>query len=139
MKEIKRIVKLHLYAGSADPAMVGKDLAPTGVNLLQFCKEYNELTRQNTGLMIPAEVTVFEDRSYKIRLKTPPTSFLLKKYAKIEKGAAKPGHTMVGSISQEDLKKIAEIKLADMNTTKLESVIRMIEGTAKNMGITIQD
>ncbi|MFU1794329.1 50S ribosomal protein L11 [Paenibacillus azoreducens] len=136
-KEVKRIVKLELEAGKANPARVGKDLAPTGINLLQFCTQYNEMTKGKPGLVIPAEIKVYEDRSFEILLKTPPASFLLKKFAGVDKGAAKPGSMVVGSITQEQLRQIAEIKLPDLNTTSLESAMKIIAGTAKNMGIRI--
>ncbi|GAA5347074.1 50S ribosomal protein L11 [Planifilum fimeticola] len=138
-KNVIRKLKLELEAGKANPAKVGKDLAPTGINLLAFCQKYNELTAGQQGLIIPAEITVFEDRSFTIRTKTPPTAFLLKRAAGIEKGAARPGHEIVATLSRKDLEKIAEIKLPDLNTNRLESAVKMIEGTARNMGIRIAD
>lgn len=137
MKPVKRTVKLNLEAGKANPAKVGKDLAPIGINLIGFCNQYNELTKHQAGLVIPAEITVYEDRSFDISLKTPPAAFLLKKYAGIEKGAAKPGSETAGSITREQLRKIAEIKLPDLNTVEIESAMKIIAGTAKNMGIRI--
>ncbi|PRX39014.1 LSU ribosomal protein L11P [Planifilum fimeticola] len=138
-KNVIRKLKLELEAGKANPAKVGKDLAPTGINLLAFCQKYNELTAGQQGLIIPAEITVFEDRSFTIRTKTPPTAFLLKRAAGIEKGAARPGHEIVATLSRKDLEKIAEIKLPDLNTNRLENAVKMIEGTARNMGIRIAD
>lgn len=138
-KNVIRRLKLELEAGKANPAKVGKDLAPTGINLLAFCQKYNELTAGQQGMIIPAEVTVFEDRSFVLRTKTPPTSFLLKRSAGIEKGAARPGHETVATLSRKDLEKIAEIKLPDLNTNRLENAVKMIEGTARNMGIRIAD
>ncbi|MFS8513025.1 MAG: 50S ribosomal protein L11 [Planifilum fulgidum] len=138
-KNVIRKLKLELEAGKANPAKVGKDLAPTGINLLAFCQKYNELTAGQQGLIVPAEITVFEDRSFTIRTKTPPTAFLLKRAAGIEKGASRPGHETVATLSREDLEKIAEVKLPDLNTTRLESAMKMIEGTARNMGIRIVD
>lgn len=138
-KSVIRNLKLELEAGKANPAKVGKDLAPTGINLLAFCQKYNELTAGQQGLVIPAEITVYEDRSFTIRTKTPPTAFLLKRAAGIEKGASRPGHETVATLSREDLEKIAEVKLPDLNTTRLESAVKMIEGTARNMGIRIVD
>lgn len=138
-KSVIRNLKLELEAGKANPAKVGKDLAPTGINLLAFCQKYNELTAGQQGLVIPAEITVYEDRSFTIRTKTPPTAFLLKRAAGIEKGASRPGHETVATLSREDLEKIAEVKLPDLNTTRLESAMKMIEGTARNMGIRIVD
>lgn len=138
-KSVIRNLKLELEAGKANPAKVGKDLAPTGINLLAFCQKYNELTAGQQGLVIPAEITVYEDRSFTIRTKTPPTAFLLKRAAGIEKGTSRPGHETVATLSREDLEKIAEVKLPDLNTTRLESAMKMIEGTARNMGIRIVD
>ncbi|GAA0382251.1 50S ribosomal protein L11 [Bacillus horti] len=139
MKAIKRTLRLDLEAGKANPAKVGKDLAPTGINLLGFCNQYNEMSKGQMGLVIPAEITVYEDRSFDIKLKTPPAAFLLKKYAGVEKGAAKPGSQIVGSITQDQLRQIAEIKLPDLNTIELESAMKIIAGTAKNMGIRIEE
>ncbi|GIP34657.1 50S ribosomal protein L11 [Paenibacillus sp. J2TS4] len=138
-KEVIRIVKLALEAGKANPARVGKDLAPTGIHLMQFCTQYNELTKGKLGQIVPAEIKVYEDRSFDITLKTPPASFLLKQYAGIQKGSATPGRTVVGSITRDQLRQIAEIKLPDLNTTSLESAMRIIAGTAKNMGVRIED
>ncbi len=138
-KNVIRRLKLELEAGKANPAKVGKDLAPTGINLLAFCQKYNELTAGQQGMIIPAEVTVFEDRSFVLRTKTPPTAFLLNRAAGIEKGAARPGHETVATLSRKDLEKIAEIKLPDLNTNRLENAVKMIEGTARNMGIRIAD
>lgn len=137
-KAIARKLKLELEAGKANPAKVGKDLAPTGINLLQFCNQYNEMTKGQTGQIIPAEITVFEDRTFSVNLKTPPVAFLLKKYAGVEKGAAKPGSETVGAVTREQLRIIAEIKLPDLNTTNVENAMKMIEGTARNMGIRIE-
>ncbi|CAH0120242.1 MULTISPECIES: 50S ribosomal protein L11 [unclassified Paenibacillus] len=139
MKAVKRIVKLDLEAGKANPAKVGKDLAPAGINLLGFCNQYNEMTKSQTGFVIPAEITVYEDRSFDIKLKTPPAAFLLKKYAGVARGAAKPGSETVGSITRDELRKIAEIKLPDLNTVDIESAMKTIAGTAKNMGIRIEE
>nr|WP_249261009.1 50S ribosomal protein L11 [Virgibacillus pantothenticus] len=139
MKHVTKMIKLELEAGEANPAKVGKDLAPTGINLLQFCKVYNERTKGKSGEIIPAEITIYEDRTFSIQLKTPPAAFLLKKYATITKGANTTGHQQVGMITQAQLKKIAEIKLPDLNTTRIESAMKMIAGTAKSMGIRIED
>lgn len=136
-KNAIRKLKLNLEAGKANPAKVGKDLAPTGINLVTFCQKYNELTERQQGLIIPAEITVFEDRSFSIQTKTPPTAFLLRRAAGIDKGAGRPGHEIVATLSREDLHRIAEIKLPDLNTTRMESAVKMIEGTARSMGIKI--
>ncbi|QKG85512.1 50S ribosomal protein L11 [Kroppenstedtia pulmonis] len=137
-KPVKRRLRIKLEAGQANPAKVGKDLAPTGINLLQFCQQYNDMTKAQTGEIIPAEITVYEDRSFHVKLKTPPTSYLLRQYAGIAKGAAKPGSETVGSITQKQLRKIAEIKLPDLNTADVNNAMSMIVGTAKNMGIRIE-
>jgi large subunit ribosomal protein L11 len=138
-KELKRVMKLELEAGKANPARIGKDLAPTGINLMQFCSQYNELTKGKIGQVVPAEIKIYEDRSFEILLKTPPASFLLKQYAGISKGSATPGKAVAGSITTEQLREIAKIKLPDLNTTDVESAMRIIAGTAKNMGILVED
>lgn len=137
-KIIKRKLTINLEAGKANPAKVGKDLAPMGINLLQFCNQYNDMTKGQAGQIIPAVITVYEDRKFDVKLKTPPASFLLKKYAGVEKGAAKPSSETVGSITRAQLREIAEIKLPDLNTTRVESAMKIIAGTAKNMGIRIE-
>src|SRR5690606_40456655 len=124
-KNVIRRLKLELEAGKANPAKVGKDLAPTGINLLAFCQKYNELTAGQQGMIIPAEVTVFEDRSFVLRTKTPPTAFLLKRSAGIEKGAARPGHETVATLSRKDLEKIAEIR-SEEHTSELQSREKLV-------------
>jgi large subunit ribosomal protein L11 len=137
-KKLVAIVKLALPAGKATPAPpVGPALGQHGANIAGFCKEYNARTADQVGLIIPVEISVFEDRSYTFILKTPPASVLIAKAAKITKGSAQPNKLKVGSITYEQLKEIAEIKLPDLNTTKLESALIIVEGTAKNMGISI--
>ena len=136
--KIKRKLTLELEAGKANPGKVGRFLAPTGVNLLQFCNEYNDITKDKAGQIIPAEITVYENRTFSIKLKTPPTAFLLKKYAGIEKGAAKPNVQTVGTITKDQLREIAEIKFPDLNAATIESAMKTIEGTARNMGIRIK-
>lgn len=130
---------LNLPAGEINPAIIGKDLAPTGINLVKFVNQYNDMTKTEIGNIIPAKVTVYDDQSFVINLKTPPTAFLIKKAAGIEKGAQKSGHEIVGSITRKDLEKIAQTKLPDLNTTNLTGAMRMIEGTARNMGVSIID
>jgi large subunit ribosomal protein L11 len=137
-KKLVAIVKLALSAGKATPAPpVGPALGQHGANIAGFCKEYNARTADQLGLIIPVEISVFEDRSYTFILKTPPASVLIAKAAKITKGSAQPNKLKIGSITYEQLKEIAQIKLPDLNTTKLESALRIVEGTAKNMGISI--
>jgi large subunit ribosomal protein L11 len=139
-KKITALIKLALPAGKATPAPpVGPALGQHGVNIAAFCKEYNARTGDKVGLIIPVEISVYEDRSYKFILKTPPASVLLANAAKIKKGSAIPNKTRVGSITQAQLEEIATIKLPDLNTTKLSSALKIVEGTARNMGIAIID
>lgn len=139
-KKITALIKLALPAGKATPAPpVGPALGQHGVNIAAFCKEYNAKTDDKTGLIIPVEISVYEDRSYTFILKTPPASVLLANAAKIKKGAKTPGQEIVGSITTTQLKEIANIKLPDLNTTKLTSAMKIVEGTARNMGISIVD
>nr|QBS14278.1 large subunit ribosomal protein L11 [Gonyostomum semen] len=137
-KKLVAIVKLALPAGKATPAPpVGPALGQHGVNIAGFCKEYNARTADQIGLIIPVEISVFEDRSYNFILKTPPTSVLIAKAVKIPKGSSQPNKLKVGSIKYDELIEIAKIKLPDLNTTKLESALKIVEGTAKNMGISV--
>lgn len=139
-KKVKAIIKLQIPAGQANPAPpVGPSLAPHGLNLGEFCQRFNDLTKSQTGWIIPVEVKIFEDRTYELKLKKPPASELLKKAAGIEKGSGEPNKNKVGKISRSELRKIAEQKLSDLNTDNIESAERIIEGTAKQMGITIED
>ncbi|CAM9089779.1 unnamed protein product [Discosporangium mesarthrocarpum] len=139
-KKITSIIKLALPAGKAVPAPpVGPALSQHGVNIAAFCKEYNAKTADQGDLIIPVEISVYEDRSYTFILKTPPASVLLTKATNIKKGAADPKKQIVASITKEELIKIAEIKLPDLNTTNLQSAVKIISGTAKSMGISIVD
>jgi large subunit ribosomal protein L11 len=139
-KKIVAVVKLALKAGKATPAPpVGPALGQHGVNIALFCKEYNARTADKGDLIIPVEISVYADRSFSFILKTPPASVLLKVNLQIKKGSAKPNKIKVGSISRKGLEEIARIKMPDLNTDNIDSAIRIIEGTAKNMGITIQD
>ena len=138
-KKIKAIIKLQISGGQATPAPpVGPALAPQGLNLKEFCDKFNQLTKNQIGFTIPVEVTVFEDRTYDLRLKTPPASDLLRKAAGIEKGSGEPNKKKVGKVTREQLRKIAEQKLPDLNTEDIEQAMKIIEGTAKNMGIEIE-
>ncbi len=140
VKKITALIKLALPAGKATPAPpVGPALGQHGVNIAAFCKEYNARTQEKTGLIIPVEISVFEDRSYTFILKTPPASVLLANAAKIKQGSSTPNKITVGSITKTQLEEIATIKLPDLNTSKLKSAMRIVEGTAKNMGISIVD
>ena len=139
-KEIETYVKLQVPAGQASPSPpVGPALGQHGVNIAAFCKEYNAKTTDKAGLIIPVEISVYEDRSYTFILKTPPASVLLVNAAKIKKGSSAPNLINVGSITKVQLEEIANIKLPDLNTTKLESAMKIVEGTARNMGISIVD
>ena len=139
-KKITAIIKLALPAGKAMPSPpVGPALSPHGVNIAAFCKEYNSRTADKGNLIIPVEISVYQDRSYTFILKTPPASVLLLKAANIKKGASEPNKKMVASISSKNLEEIAQIKLPDLNTKNLSSAIKIVKGTASNMGISIID
>lgn len=137
-KKIKTIIKLQISAGQATPAPpVGPALAPHGLNIMEFCQKFNDLTKSQSGWQIPVEVTVYEDRTYDLKMKQPPASELLKKAAGLEKGSGSPNKNKVGKISKADLKRIAEQKMPDLNADSIEAAMKIIEGTAKNMGIEI--
>ena len=139
-KKVTGLIKLALPAGKATPAPpVGPALGQHGVNIAAFCKEYNAKTTDKTGLIIPVEISVYEDRSYTFILKTPPASVLLANAAKIKKGSSTPNRITVGSVTKAELEEIAQTKLPDLNTTKISSAIKIVEGTARNMGISIAD
>jgi large subunit ribosomal protein L11 len=139
-KKVKAIVKLNVTAGKANPAPpIGPALAGHGINIMQFCKEYNARTQNKTGEIIPAEITVFTDGSFTFILKSPPTAELLKKAAGVEKGSDMPNRNKVATISRDKIREIAEIKMKDMNANDIENAMRQIEGTARNMGITVKD
>lgn len=138
-KKVKALVKLQIPAGKANPAPpVGPALGQYGVNIMQFCKAYNEKTAKQTGDIVPVEITIYEDRTFTFVTKTPPTSSLLLKAAGIEKGSGQPNKVKVAKVSKEKVMEIAKIKLPDLNTTTLESAVRSVEGTARNMGIEVQ-
>ena len=139
-KKVKAIVKLNVTAGKANPAPpIGPALAGHGINIMQFCKEYNARTQNKIGEIIPAEITVFTDGSFTFILKSPPTAELIKKAAGVEKGSDMPNRNKIATISREKIREIAEIKMKDMNANDIENAMRQIEGTARNMGITIKD
>ena len=139
-KKVTALIKLALPAAKATPAPpVGPALGQHGVNIAGFCKEYNAKTSDKVGLIIPVEISVYEDRSYTFLLKTPPASVLLAKAANVTKGSSTPNQVNVGSITRSQLEEIATIKLPDLNTTKLTSAVKVVEGTARNMGISIVD
>ncbi|HEY4525801.1 MAG TPA: 50S ribosomal protein L11 [Candidatus Paceibacterota bacterium] len=138
-KEIKTVIKIQLDAGKANPAPpVGTALGPHGVNIADFCKQFNEATKDMTGDVVPAEITIYADRSFTFKLKTPPVSALLKQAAKVDKGAANPLKDKVGTVSKSQVKEIAERKMIDLNTENIEAAMKIVEGTARSMGITIE-
>jgi len=138
-KKIKTVIKLQIPAGKANPAPpVGPALGQYGLNIMAFCKEYNERTSKQAGSIIPVEITVFEDRSFTFITKTPPTTDLLKKALGIEKGASSSGHEEVGKLSRAQLREIAQLKAKDLNAITTEGAERIIEGTARSMGIKIE-
>ena len=138
-KKITAFVKLALAAGKATPAPpVGPALGQHGLNIAGFCKEYNARTADKAGLIIPVKITVYDDRSYSFVLKSPPASVLLAKYANVKKGASAPNKENIGKVTLDQVKEIAELKKADLNTRDIEKAVLIIKGTAKNMGITVE-
>jgi large subunit ribosomal protein L11 len=139
-KKIVAVIKLALNAGKANPAPpVGPALGQHGVNIMMFCKEYNAKTADQVGMVIPVEISVFEDRSFTFVLKTPPASVLIRKAAKIERGSNEPNKKKVGSITKTQLQEIAQTKLPDLNANDINAAMKIVEGTAKNMGVTISE
>ncbi|MUL37011.1 50S ribosomal protein L11 [Gloeocapsopsis dulcis] len=139
-KKIVAVIKLALTAGKANPAPpVGPALGQHGVNIMMFCKEYNARTADQAGTVIPAEISVFEDRSFTFVLKTPPASVLICKAAGIERGSNEPNKKKVGKISQAQLQEIAQTKMPDLNANDIEAAMKIVAGTAKNMGVTVVD
>lgn len=139
-KKIAKMIKLQIPAGKATPAPpVGTVLGPAGINLTEFCTKYNDATRDKMGDILPVEISVYEDRSFDFVIKTPPAAFLLKKYAKINKGSSKGSSETVATITRAQLREIAEIKLPDLNAYDVEGAMKIVEGTARNMGIKIVD
>lgn len=138
-KKVSRVIKLQIPAGRANPSPpVGTVLGPAGVNLMDFCNKYNEATKDKMGDIVPVEITVYEDKSFTFVLKTPPVSDLLKKAANITKGSTKGKKEIIGKVSKEDVKRIAEIKLEDLNAYDIESAMKSVEGSALNMGIEVK-
>ena len=137
-KKIRTVLTLQLPAGKATPAPpVGTALGPHGINIVEFCKTYNERTAAQSGQVIPAQITIFEDRSFTFILKTPPAADLLRKAAGVEKGAATTGREKVGSVTRSQIREIAEVKMADLNAVDIEGASKIIEGTARSMGIEV--
>ena len=139
-KKVVAVIKLALSAGKANPAPpVGPALGQHGVNIMMFCKEYNARTADQAGLVIPVEISVFEDRSFTFILKTPPASVLIQKAAGIAKGSGEPNKTKVGKITTAQLREIAQTKLPDLNANDIDAAMKIVAGTARNMGVTISD
>ncbi len=137
-KKVVSQIRLQLQAGKATPAPpVGTALGPKGVNIMEFCKRFNAQTADKAGMLLPVVITVYEDRSFTFIVKTPPASFLLKKAAGLDKGAQEPGRKIVGKVTKKQIEEIARTKMPDLNTTDLEAAMRIIEGTAKSMGIEV--
>ena len=138
-KKVIGQIKLQIPAGKATPAPpVGPALGQAGVNIMGFCKEFNARTQEQAGLIIPVVISVYEDRSFTFVTKTPPAAVLLKKAAKIDKGSGEPNKTKVAKVSSDQVKEIAELKMEDLNAADIEAAMRMVEGTARSMGITVE-
>ena len=138
--QVTEVIKLQSPAGKATPAPpVGTVLGPAGINLQEFCTKYNDATKDKMGDILPVEIKIFEDRSFDFVIKTPPAAFLIKKYAKVKSGSKKGSKETVGSLTKEQIKEIATIKLPDLNCYTVEEAIKIVTGTAKNMGITVEE
>lgn len=139
-KEVVKKIKLQIPAGKATPAPpVGTVLGPAGINLQEFCTKYNDATREHMGDILPVEISVYDDRSFDFVIKTPPAAFLIKKAAKVNKGASKSGSEVAGKITKAQLREIAETKLPDLNAYTVEEAMKIVAGTARNMGIEVED
>ncbi|MGQ0641638.1 MAG: 50S ribosomal protein L11 [Gemmatimonadaceae bacterium] len=139
-KKVTGFVKLQIPAGAANPAPpVGTALGPQGINIMAFCKEFNSRTQSQPGMILPVEVTIYSDKSFSFILKTPPAAILLKKEAGIEKGSGQPNRDKVGSVTKAQVRKIAEIKMPDLNCDSIESAMAMVAGAARSMGIEVKD
>ena len=137
-KKIKAIVTLQINAGKANPAPpIGPALAQHGINLMAFCKEYNARTSTRIGEIVPAEITIFSDGSFKFILKSPPTAFLIRRAAGLDRGSSEPNRNKVGRLSRQQVREIAEVKMQDLNAINIEGAMLQIEGTARSMGVTI--
>jgi large subunit ribosomal protein L11 len=138
-KKIAQVLKLQIPAGQATPAPpVGPALGQAGINIMEFCKQYNAATQQQTGTIVPVEVTVYEDRSFTFVTKTPPAAVLLRQRADVEKGSGEPNRDKVGTVTKDDVREIAETKMPDLNAHDVDAAMKIIEGTARSMGITVQ-
>jgi len=139
-KKIKGYIKLQIQAGKANPAPpIGPALGQQGVNIMEFCKSYNDRTKDMAGQVIPVVITVYDDRSFEFILKTPPVSDLLKKYAKIQKGSPEPNKNKVGTVSMQQIKEIAEIKIKDLNANTMDAAMKIVMGSARSMGINVTE
>lgn len=139
-KKVKAVVTLQIAAGKANPAPpIGPALAQHGINLMGFCKEYNAKTSNRIGEIVPAEITIFQDGSFKFILKSPPTAFLIRRAAGVDKGSSVPNRDKVGSITRDQVREIAEIKMKDLNAVNIEGAMLQVEGTARSMGVRISD
>lgn len=139
-KRVEKVVKLQIPAGKANPAPpVGPALGQAGVNIMGFCKEFNARTQEQTGTIIPVEISVYEDRSFTFITKTPPAPVLLKEAAGVKGGSGEPNRNKVGSVTRDQVREIAETKMQDLNASDVDSAIRMVEGTARSMGLNVED
>ena len=137
-KKVLQVLKLQIPAGQATPAPpVGPALGQAGINIMEFCKQYNAETQQQTGTIVPVEITVYEDRSFSFITKTPPAAVLLKQRAGLEKGSGEPNREKVGSVTKDQVREIAEMKMPDLNANDVEAAMKIVEGTARSMGITV--
>jgi large subunit ribosomal protein L11 len=138
-KKVAQILKLQIPAGQATPAPpVGPALGQAGINIMDFCKQYNAATQQQTGTIVPVEITVFEDRSFTFITKTPPAAVLLRQRAGVEKGSSVPNREKVGTVTRDHVREIAEIKAPDLNANDIDAAMKIVEGTARSMGITVR-
>lgn len=137
-KKVKTIIKVVITAGALEPAKIGQALGPQGLNLQQFMAQINEATKDKIGQQIPVEITVYEDRTFDLKMKTSPAAFLLRKAAGIEKGSGVPNKTKVGTVTKAQVREIAEQKMADLNANDIEAAAKIIEGTARSMGIEVK-
>ena len=138
-RKVLQVLKLQIPGGQATPAPpVGPALGQAGINIMEFCKLYNAETQQNTGTIVPVEITVYEDRSFTFVTKTPPAAVLLKQKAKVIKGSAEPNRDKVGTVTRADVREIAETKMPDLNANDVDAAMKIIEGTARSMGITVR-
>lgn len=139
-KQVTKVIKLQVPAGKATPAPpVGTVLGPAGINLQEFCTKYNDATKDKMGDILPVEITVYEDRTFDFVIKTPPTAFLIKKITGIKKGAVKGANETVATLTKDQLREIAQIKLPDLNAYSIEEAMKIVEGTARNMGVKVEE